>query len=76
MGNNAHVLGMFTLPAVSAFSVCSNYPEYHDTLVRPKLPWTLLLLGGVEPTTPSRCTQVLCVQGWRNFAVALNLKSG
>ena len=48
MGNSAHVFGMFPLPAVSTFSVCADYPEFRDALVRPKLPWTLNLLGALS----------------------------
>ena len=48
MSNSARVLGMFPLPAVSDCSICSDYPEFRDTLVRPKLPWTLNLWGALN----------------------------
>ena len=65
---------MFPLPAVSTLSLCADYLEFRDALVRPKLPY-VKLLGGVEPTTPSRCIQVLCVQCWRNWTIALDFES-
>ena len=48
MGNSAHAFGMFPLPAVSAFLICSDYPEFRYMLVRPKLPWTLNLWGALS----------------------------
>ena len=45
MGNSPPAFGMFPLPAVSAFSFCSDYPKFRDTLVGPKLPWTLNVCG-------------------------------
>ena len=48
MGNSAYAPGMFPLLAVSPFSICSDYPESDDTLVRPKLPWTLNFWGALS----------------------------
>ena len=75
MGNSPHAFGMFPLPAVSAFSICSEYPEFRGTLVCSRLPWTLNLLQGVESTTPSRYIQVRCFQGWQNWTTALDFQS-